>query len=133
MLFMPMIIQPGGVCEVGRLNVTLWGRFYSFPLKPDGNVKMIPPLPWGEPTTFYVVDYDGFVTWTQYAPYYRKQEGGYEFTYPGTTDGTYAGDDFHLFVYTECGTIFVDTTIDDPTPTPGAPQPTATPTPKDYR
>lgn len=122
-LYLPMILTPGGVCEEGTLNVIIYGKLYSHPLTPDGNVKSIPPLPWKFPTTFYISNYVGAVTWTQYQPYYHKQIGGYTFTFPGG----HAGEEFSLFVNTECGALAVETEIDDPTPTP-TPTPNAAPT-----
>ena len=113
-LYLPMIQQPGGVCQTGLVQVQVWGTYYTFPLTEDGAVKLIQPLPWQYPTTFKVLYYNGSVVWTQYKPYYRNQVGGYEFTYPGGN----AGDDFRLFVYTDCGVIGIDSSVDDPTPTP---------------
>ncbi len=115
-IYLPLIVKPGGMCEVGRLQVNVWGTFYSFPLTPDGNVKLIEPLDWQSPTEFKIVLYEGPVKWTQYKPTYFKQEGGYTFTYPGDR----AGEDFLLFVDTDCGVIGIETAIDDPTPTPVA-------------
>ncbi|MCP4168020.1 MAG: DUF11 domain-containing protein, partial [Chloroflexi bacterium] len=113
-IYLPIIIMPGGVCETGRVQVTVWGTFYSFPLTPDENVKTIRPLNWNSTTTFRIVNYDGAVVWTQYQPTYFKQQGGYEFVYPGG----HAGEVFWLTVQTECGTIIIATPVDDPTPTP---------------
>ena len=95
---------------------TVWGTFYSFPLTPDGNVKLIEPLDWQSPTEFKIALYEGPVKWTQYKPKYFKQEGGYTFTCPGDR----AGEDFLLFVDTDCGVIGIETAIDDPTPIPVA-------------
>jgi len=119
--YFPMVLNPGGLCQIGRLQVEIYGTFYSFPLQPDGNVKSIRPLPWEFPTVFHVVNYHGPITWTQYQPAYLKQEGGNDFIYAGG----YAGAEFSLFVHTSCGDLAVETEIDDPTPTP---TPTATPT-----
>lgn len=125
-VWIPVAMRPGGVCEIGRVQVTVFGTFYSFSLTPDGNVKTIRPLPWQSPTVFRIVNYEGPVVWTQYRPLYEKQIGGYEFTYPGGR----AGDIFTLYVETSCGIVRIETDIDDPTPTP-TPQvtPTRTPTP----
>ncbi|MCO6451127.1 MAG: carboxypeptidase regulatory-like domain-containing protein [Caldilineales bacterium] len=132
-LYFPMILQLPDRCVYGQVQVVVWGVFHSFNLLPDGNAKTIKPLPWQSPTTFKIVNYEGDVLWTQYRPFYVKQEGGYEFTYPGG----HAGDDYKLFIRTECGTIHIDSSVDDPTPTAtpltGAEVPTATPTPAGYR
>ncbi len=114
MLYFPMLLRLGSVCEIGRLQVTVWGTYYDFKISQDNIVYFVEPLPWQNPTLFKLVNYDGPVTWTQYKPYYFKQIGGYEFTYPGGL----AGADFRLFVHTECGYIIINTSVDDPTPTP---------------
>ena len=116
-IYLPVMVKPAGMCEISRLQVEVWGTFYSFPLTPDGTVKTIKPLDWQTPTVFRLVNYSGPVTWTQYKPTYAKQIGGYEFIYPGTQ----AGDIFWMFVRTNCGTVAVATAVDDPTPTPSAP------------
>ena len=54
-IYLPIIMKPSGMCEVGRLQVTVWGTFYSFPLKPDNNLKVIEPLDWASPTEFKIV------------------------------------------------------------------------------
>ena len=113
-IYLPIIITPGGVCQTGRLQVTVWGTFYSFPLAPDGNIKTIKPMDWQSSTTFRIVNYQGPVTWTQYKPSYYKQHGGYEFVYPGGQ----AGEIFWMTVQTSCGTIVIASPVDDPTPTP---------------
>jgi hypothetical protein len=109
-----MILTRPDECIAGRVHVIIWGEYFSFPLTPDGNVKSIPPLPWAFPTTFWTTNYTGPITWTQYQPFYNKQVGGYTFDYPGG----YAGDEFSLFIATECGKLAIETEIDDPTPTP---------------
>jgi hypothetical protein len=116
-LYLPLIIvrgDPTGVvmCDTARLNIDSQGVSYSFSLTPDGNVKAIPPISWNQPTRFEVVYYDGFVTWTQYQPYYSRQSDGYVFVYPGGMPG----HDFRLLLETECGAIAVETTIVSPTP-----------------
>lgn len=126
--YFPLMLHPGDLCDIGRLQVEIYSTFYSFPLQPDGNVKSVRPLPWQLPTVFHVVNYEGPIIWTQYQPIYVKQEGGTEFIYPGG----YAGAEFSLFVKTNCGDLAVETEIDDPTPTPTVvptTQPTATPQP----
>ncbi len=129
-LYFPLILRPGGVCEVGRLQTTIWGNFYSFPLDFQNVIHFVQPIPWQTPTEFHLVNYEGSVIWTQYLPYYHKQVDGYDFTYPGGL----SGDDFKLFVRTDCGLILIETSIDDPTPTPATqnnnlptPVPTVTP------
>jgi hypothetical protein len=129
-LYFPLILRPGGVCETGRLQVEVWGHWYNFPLDFNNIVHFVGPLPWQTSTTFHLVDFEGPVTWTQYLPFYHKQLDGYDFTFPGG----YAGQDFKLFVFTECGLILIETSVDDPTPTPPAqntnlptPAPTVTP------
>jgi YVTN family beta-propeller protein len=52
-----------------------------------------------------------------YQPYYNKQVGGYTYIYPGG----HAGEDFTMYVWTDCGRIQLQGVIDDPTPTPGPP------------
>lgn len=123
-LYLPLILTRPDECIAGKVHVIVWGQHFSFPLTPDGNVKSIPPLPWQYPTTFWTTNYTGAISWTQYQPFYHKQIGGYSFVYPGG----YAGDEFSLFVATECGKLAIETEIDDPTPTP-PPDPTATPVP----
>ena len=116
-LYLPMILYSyGGICEEGDVQVTVFGRVFTFPLKPDGTIKSIPPLPWQAPTTFRVINYDGPVRWRMYQPYYFAQDGGYEFAYPGGR----SGEEFSLFIHTDCGALAIETEIDDPTPTPPA-------------
>lgn len=105
---------PGGVCATGRVEVTIWGVKYSYSLVPDGNAKMLKPLPWQYATTLQLVNYTGNTIWTQYAPYWHKQVGGYSFTYPGGLPGAA----FSLFLITDCGEIMLVSYIDDPTATP---------------
>ncbi len=105
---------PGGVCVTGRVEVTIWGEKYSYSLVPDGNAKILKPLPWQTSTTLNIVNYTGPVTWTQYAPTWKKQVGGYSFTYPGGLPGAA----FSIFIITECGEIMLISYIDDPTATP---------------
>ncbi len=129
-LYFPMILVPGGVCEIGRIQVEVWGTMYNMPLKPDGYFRMIEPLPWQTPTVFKLVNYTGPVLWVQYKPFYHKQEDGYQFSYPGGM----SGQDFRLFVLTSCGRIVIETSVDDPTPTPAGgghvdPPVAVTPTP----
>ncbi len=127
-MYIPIVLKPLPACEVAYVQTVIWGHRYVFPLKPDGNVKFIPPPPWSEPTTFRIVGYDGPVTWTQYEPTYRRQVGGYEFVYPGG----HAGETFRLFVKTTCGTVVIESSVDDPTATPtpaAAPAPASAPTP----
>ena len=52
-----------------------------------------------------------------YQPYYNKQDGGYTYTYPGG----HAGEDFTMYLWSDCGKIQLQGVIDDPTPTPGPP------------
>ncbi|HEY52837.1 MAG TPA: hypothetical protein G4N94_05205 [Caldilineae bacterium] len=73
------------------------------------------PLPWQHPTEFNIVGYTGPVQWTLYQPYWNHQIGGYQYVFPGG----YAGDDFTLYVFTDCGAIQLQGAVDDPTPTPG--------------
>jgi hypothetical protein len=128
-LYFPRVFRPGGVCEIGRLQTIVWGHFYSFPIREDGLVRYVRPLPWQFPTVFRVVNYEGPTEWTQYKPFYVKQHGGYEFSYPGGRPGA----DFRLFLRTECGVIIIETSVDDPTPTPVPGTPTPTPTPPKLR
>ncbi|MCW5860281.1 MAG: hypothetical protein KIS63_18460, partial [Caldilineales bacterium] len=128
-LYFPLLLRPGGVCEIGRLQVMVWGTFYSFEINQDNIVRFVEPLPWQSPTVFNLVNYEGPVIWTQYKPYYVKQFDGYSFTYPGGM----AGADFRLFVRTLCGVIIINTSVDDPTPTPDPGQPAATSTPPPIR
>ncbi len=128
-LYFPMLLRPGGVCEIGRLQVMVWGTFYSFDIAQDNIVRFVEPLPWQEPTVFNLVNYDGPVIWTQYKPFYVKQIDGYSFSYPGGMSGA----DFRLFVRTLCGYIIIETSVDDPTPTPDPVQPVATSTPPPIR
>ena len=86
-IFLPMVLYPGGVCVTGRVQVNVAGIPYDFSLVPDGNVKYIKPLLWCEPTVFNIVGYEGSVIWTQYAPFYTQQVGGYQFTFPGGYNG----------------------------------------------
>ncbi|HHB90107.1 MAG TPA: hypothetical protein ENK60_02230 [Anaerolineae bacterium] len=106
-------------CEDARLEFNVWGRDYSIPLWDDDQVWSVNGLPWQRPTVFTIRGYNGSVTWRQYQPYWRKQVGGYSFTYPGGN----AGELFQLYVYTSCGTLQLLGAIDDPTPTPPAPGP----------
>lgn len=106
---------PEGECGTGRLETTIWGRFHSYSLVSDGTVLSLFPLPWQHSTEFNIVGYTGPVQWTLYQPYWEHQVGGYQYVYPGG----HAGDDFTLFVYTDCGYIQLQSAIDDPTPTPG--------------
>ena len=108
------------------MQTTVWGTFYSFPLNFNNIPRYVEPLPWQAefPTVFKLVNFEGPVLWTQYLPFYKKQIDGYTFTYPGG----FAGQDFKLFVRTECGLILIYTSVDDPTPTPPA-QNTDLPTP----
>jgi hypothetical protein len=103
-----------GVCETGRLETTIWGRFHSYRLDEIEIIHPLYPLPWQSPTVFNIVGYAGPVKWTLYQPYWEKQVGGYQYVYPGGN----AGDDFTLFVETDCGTIQLQTAVDDPTATP---------------
>ena len=109
-------LPPG--CNVNsRLQFNIWGRDYDIPLWDDDQVWSVNGLPWQRPTVFTVTGYSGNVIWTQYQPYWHKQEGGYTYTYPGG----HAGDIFQLYVRTSCGTIQLLGAIDDPTPTPPNP------------
>ncbi len=103
-----------GVCETGRLETTIWGRFYSIPLDETEIIHPIIPVPWQYSTEFNIVGYSGPVTLTLYQLCWEKQEGGYQYVYPGG----HAGDDFTLFVYTDCGLIQLQTAVDDPSGTP---------------
>ena len=107
---------PAGVCQTGRLEVTIWGTKHSFPI--DGQwgdpPRTIKPLPWQFPTVFTVVGYNGPILWTQYQPYWTQQVGGNTFIYPGGL----AGAQYTLYVETDCGVVAIHSDIDDPTPTP---------------
>jgi len=96
------------------LQFEVWGRDYDIPLWDDDHMWSVNGLPWQRATVFTVTGYTGNVIWTQYQPYWRKQDGGYTFTYPGG----HAGDIFQLYVHTDCGTLQILGAIDDPTPTP---------------
>lgn len=113
-LYLPIILTRPPVCEVGYIYVNVWGKPFNIPLYDVPYVYMLRPLPWGFPTTFYLREYEGDVLWTQYDPFFHKQDGGYEFTFPGG----YAGEEFTLYVKTECGEVVIMTNVDDPTPTP---------------
>ena len=113
-LYLPLILTRPDECIAGKVHVIVWGEHFSFPLTPDGNVKSIPPLPWQFPTTFWTTNYTGAISWTQYQPFYHKQLGGYTFVYPGG----HSGEEFSLFISTECGKLAIETEVDDPTPTP---------------
>ena len=119
-IWLPLILPSPPMCDVARVQTEVWGQLYTFPLKSDGNIKFVPPLPWQRETLFIILGYQGPVTWTQYKPDYHKQEGGYEFIYPGGQSGA----DFRLFIESTCGTVIIETSVDDPTPTP-APTPNA--------
>ncbi len=116
-LYLPIILTRPPMCEVGYLYVNVWGKDYHIPLQDVPYVYTLRPLPWQHPTTFYLREYEGYVRWTQYDPTYNKQIGGYEFTYPGG----HSGEEFTLYVRTDCGEIAIMSNIDDPTPTPPPP------------
>ncbi len=113
-IWLPLILPSPPMCDVARVQTEVWGQLFTFPLKSDGNVKFVPPLPWQRETIFIILGYQGPVTWTQYKPTYRKQIGGYEFIYPGGQSGA----DFRLFIESTCGAVIIETSVDDPTPTP---------------
>ena len=71
---LPLIMVPGSMCEIGRLQVVVWGTFYSFSLQPTGIANIINPLPWQEATVFRIANYEGPVLWTQYKPYYTNKK-----------------------------------------------------------
>ena len=119
-LYLPLILTEPPACEVGYIYVNVWGKEYHIPLYDVPYVYMLHPLPWQDPTVFYLKAYEGDVLWTQYDPFYHKQQGGYEFVFPGG----YSGEEFTLYVVTECGEVAIMSNVDDPTPTP---EPTATP------
>jgi len=103
------------MCDVGYIYVNVWGKDYHIPLYDVPYVYTLRPLPWQYPTTFYLKEYNGAPPlWTQYHPFYHKQEGGLEFTYPGG----HSGEEFTLYIRTECGEVAIMTDVDDPTPTP---------------
>ena len=116
-VWLPVLINPLPMCELAHVRTEIGGQTYRFPLKPDGNIKFVPPLPWNKPTLFQVIGYEGPIVWTQYKPVYVKQEGDYEFVYPGGEPGA----DFRLFVRTTCGVIVIDSSLKGPTPTPTSP------------
>ncbi len=113
-LYLPIILTRPPMCEVGHIYVNVWGKDYYIPLQDVPYVYTLRPLPWTKPTTFYLKEYSGYVKWTQYDPYFHKQIGGYEFTYPGG----HPGAEFTLYVRTDCGEVAIMTNVDDPTPTP---------------
>ncbi len=114
-LYLPIILTRPPMCEVGYIYVNVWGKDYHIPLQDVPYVYTLRPLPWQHPTTFYLREYTGAPPlWTQYDPFYHKQEGGNEFTYPGGR----SGEEFTLYVKTECGEVAIMSNIDDPTPTP---------------
>jgi hypothetical protein len=122
-LYLPIILTRPPMCEVGYIYVNVWGKDYHIPLQDVPYVYTLRPLPWQHPTTFYLREYVGDPPlWTQYHPFYHKQEGGLEFTYPGG----HSGEEFSLYVRTECGEVAIMTDVDDPTPTP---PPAETPAP----
>jgi YVTN family beta-propeller protein len=101
------------------LQFNIWGVQYDIPLSDDAHPWSVWGLPWQRSTTFRVVNYSGSkLTWIMYQPYYNKQVGGYTYTYPGG----HAGEDFTMYLWTDCGKIQLQGVIDDPTPTPGPPQ-----------
>jgi YVTN family beta-propeller protein len=100
------------------LQFNIWGVNYSIPLWDDAHPWSVWGLPWQRSTTFTVANYSGSrLTWIMYQPYYHKQNGGAVYTYPGG----HAGEDFTMYVWTDCGRVQLQGVIDDPTPTPGAP------------
>ncbi|HIQ12086.1 MAG TPA: hypothetical protein EYH29_04370 [Caldilineales bacterium] len=113
-LYLPIILTRPPMCEVGYIYVNVWGKDYHIPLQDVPYVYTLRPLPWQHATTFYLREYEGYVKWTQYDPTYKKQIGGYEFTYPGG----HSGEEFTLYVLTDCGEVAIMTNVDDPTPTP---------------
>ncbi len=115
-IYLPLILTPDEECRVARINATIWGRFYSFPL--DGQTHLVPPLPWQEPTTFRLFNYTGRRTWHLYEPYYEKQEGGDAFTY----EGGHPGEPFSLYLFTDCGFTRISSHIDPPLLTRAQPE-----------
>jgi hypothetical protein len=97
------------------LQFNIWGVNYSIPLWDDAHPWSVWGLPWQRSTTFTVANYSGSrLTWIMYQPYYHKQNGGAVYTYPGG----HAGEDFTMYVWTDCGRVQLQGVIDDPTPTP---------------
>ena len=109
-LYLPMIVNTVSVCTTGQVWVEVFGELFIIPLEPDGNVKTIAPLPWHSPTIFNIMSYDGDIRWRQYQPVYNRQDGGYSFIYPGG----HAGEEFSLVIYSDCGSIRIETDVDDP-------------------
>ncbi len=122
-LYLPIIMTRPPMCDVGFIYVNVWGQDYHIPLKTVPYVYTLGPLPWQYPTTFYLKEYTGNTKWTQYDPFWTKQVGGYDFTFPGG----YAGQEFTLYVQTDCGLVAIMTNVDDPPPTP---PPATTPNPQ---
>ena len=113
----PTVTPPPG-CEAGRLEFNIWGTDYSIPLWDDDHVWSVWGLPWQYPTVFTVRNYNGSrLIWLQYQPYYHKQEGGNTFVFPGG----HAGEDFTMYLETDCGKLQLQGAVDDPTVTPVGP------------
>ena len=115
----PTPTLPPGCNENARLKFNIWGVDYSIPLWEDAHPWSVWGLPHQFPTTFTVENYYGSrLTWIMYQPFYKKQNGGHTFVYPGGR----AGEDFTMYVWTDCGRVQLQGVIDDPTPTPGPPE-----------
>lgn len=107
-IYLPIILTPGDQCEIARVNTTVWGQFFSFPV--DNQIHIVPPLPWQTSTTFRLFNYTGDHTWYLYEPYYRKQVGGDAFVY----EGGHPGEPFSLYLFTDCGFILITSHVDPP-------------------
>ncbi len=107
-IYLPIIVTPGDRCEIARVNTTVWGQFFSFPL--DNQIHIVPPLPWQTSTTFRLFNYTGDHTWYLYEPTYRKQVGGDAFVY----EGGHPGKPFSLYLFTDCGFILITSHVDPP-------------------
>ena len=107
-IYLPIIVTPGEQCEIARVNTTVWGQFFSFPL--DNQIHIVPPLPWQTSTTFRLFNYTGDHTWYLYEPYYKKQMGGDAFVY----EGGHPGKPFSLYLFTDCGFILITSHVDPP-------------------
>ena len=107
-IYLPIIITPGDKCEISRVNVVVWGQFFSFPV--DNQIHVVPPLPWQTPTEFRLFNYTGDRTWYLYDPYYEKQSGGDAYVY----GGGHPGDPFSLYLFTDCGFILITSHVDPP-------------------
>jgi subtilisin family serine protease len=111
MQYFPLVKTVGGsVCQVGRLETTLWGHLFSVSLLPDGLVGTLPLLPWPDLATFELTGYTGPVHWTLLEPTRIDKEGGNSFTFTDVS----SAQPFTLQVDTSCGRVTIIAAPDDP-------------------